>query len=168
MRGYLIPAPDGDAGTFAALHTMRQLARAAAIQLLVRTEAVRLVLGVRSPALQVRILRDWTSAHTDFLADPTPVETLHDPAWSIRQILTRGLVQVDCDDVAMIAAAMGLSIGLRARYVVVGFSSPNAPFRHVWTDLSGPGPPRWVPVDPTRPLQGLDRLPITRMAALEV
>lgn len=147
---------------------MRDLARRASVHPALRQVAGRLVEGIGGSAwaLQARILRDWVTDRVRFLPDPTYAETLHDPLWSLDQILTRGQVQLDCDDVAMLAAALGLSIGLRARFVVVAFLSPNAPYTHVWADL-GNGR-SWVTVDPTRPLQGLAGLPISRVHYAEV
>lgn len=170
MRGFTVPIPNGDAGTFATLEHMRKLARGAAMQPLVRNAAARLVLDVNGfdGTAQAVVLRSFITANTQFLPDPTYWETLLDPAWSVREILTHGIVQLDCDDVATLTAAMGLSIGLRARFVVVGFISPNAPFRHVWTELADARRPPWVPVDPTRPVQGLDGLAITRKHVVEV
>ncbi|MGH3589542.1 MAG: transglutaminase domain-containing protein [Pseudonocardiaceae bacterium] len=113
-------------------------------------------------------MREWVEAHTEFLRDPDGAEMLHGPSWQIQTVLTQGRVYVDCDDVAMLAAALGKAIGLRARFVVVAFSSPNAPFRHVWTELSPRPTPQWVEVDVTRPAQGLPFNLITRSIALEV
>lgn len=167
MRGVVVSIPSGDAGVQATVIRMRDLARRASLDPIVRTVTARLVIGIPGSAghLQARIIRDWLTARVRFLPDPTTAETLHDPAWSLDQILTSGQVQLDCDDVAILAAAMGQSIGLRARYVVVAFRSPNAPYQHVWADL-GDGR-RWLSVDPTRPVQGLDGLAVTRQVIVE-
>lgn len=134
----------------------------------VRAVTARLVVGMPGSAghLHARLIRDWVTARVRFLPDPTHAEALHDPAWSLDHILTYGQVQLDCDDVATLAAAMGQSIGLAARYVVVGFISPHAPFAHVWTELSPDGC-RWLAVDPTRPVQGLAGMPVTRRMIVE-
>lgn len=170
MRGFLSSIPDGDAGTFATLDAMRGLARQASIDPTVRATTAALVRDVpfdRGNTHAV-LIRRWIEARVYFLADPTYAEALHDPVWQIKQILTRGTVGVDCDDVAMLAAAMGLSVGLKARFAVVGFTSPNAPFQHVWTELAAIQSPRWAIVDPTRPMQALANFKISRMAYREV
>ncbi len=154
MRGFLLPQPSGDAGIFATIGHLKNLARAAALRPEVRSYAAELVRGIDGfdTYTQSRVLADFVGIHCDFLADPYHAEALHDPVWTLGQILTRQYVQVDCDDVASLAAALGLAIGLRARFVVVGFgSSPSVPFRHIWTELAGPRSRQWVPVDPTRP-----------------
>lgn len=170
MRGVRSAIPDGDTGTMATLQVMRTLARQGALDPVVRLAASAVVRGLApaSGVEQAQAVRAWVTDHTAFLADPLYAEALHMPGWQVRQILTRGLVAVDCDDVAMLAAALGLSIGLRARFVVVGFSSPNAPFRHVWCDLAPVTRDVWVAIDPTRPQQALDRVPVTRHAVMEV
>lgn len=149
---------------------MQELARRAALDPLVRQTAASIVQGVPYDKgnIHAELIRRWMESRVYFLADPTYAEALHAPEWSLRQILQRGTVGLDCDDVAMLAAALGLSIGLRARFVVVGFNSPEAPFRHVWTDLAASRRPVWVTVDPTRETQGLGRFDIQRMAAYEV
>lgn len=171
MRGFLVAMPGGDWGTRATVAHMARLARQAAPAPIVRTTAARLVFGL-TPAeadAQCREIGEWVGQHTMFLPDPSGVEALHDPAWLVREALTRGVVQCDCDDVAMLAAAMGLSVGLRARFVVVGFHSPNSPYQHVWTELAGPRPgASWWSIDPTRPAQGLGALPISRALTVEV
>lgn len=170
MRGFLSSIPDGDAGTYATLQAMRHLARRDSLDPQMRMAASQAVRGVPGAfgTEHSRILRDWITDRTSFLADPTYAEALHAPAWQIRQILTRGVLGVDCDDVAMLAAAMGLSIGLRARFVIVGFTLPNAPFRHVWCDLASAEGGPWVTIDPTRPVQPLANLRISRALVVEV
>lgn len=168
MQGYVLPIPSGDAGIVSTLQRMRMMARSGALHPLVRQVAARLVRDVpgTSAMLHARLLGDWIGQRVRFLPDPTHAEALHDPAWAVKSILTTGQVQLDCDDVALLTAAMGLSIGLRARFVTVGFSSPKAPFRHVWTEL-GTGF-AWRPVDPTRPMRPLAGLVVRRRLVTEV
>lgn len=156
--------PTGDGAVYATLAKMRSLAHQGAINPLVRATASSLVRGVPGTAssLQIRIIRDWLCNHVLFLRDPINAEALHTADWMIRSVLTTGCVQVDCDDVALLAAALGMSIGLRARFVVLAFSSPKAPFRHVYTDLSGPVKIQWAELDITRSSQEFAGLAITR------
>lgn len=168
MHGAFVSVPTGDAGTAATLNVMRRLAIEGSAHPAVRERATGIVLGVggNQRSLQARLIRQWVEDHTVFLRDPTHVEALHTAEAMLRQIDSRGVAQVDCDDVAVLTAALGGAIGLKARFVVVGFQSPNAPFAHVWTELRGSQ--SWVPVDPTRPVQGLSGVPISRAAQMEV
>lgn len=159
--------PAGDAGTLATVAALRRWAQAAALDPLVRSVAAELVRG-RPLAEHPGVLADWIGSVTEFLPDPAVAETVFAPRWILQRILTAGVAQIDCDDVATLAAAMGLSIGLGARFVVVGFGSPNAPYRHIWAELTAfDGSSGWVPVDPTRPAQGFT-LPVSRSFSVEV
>jgi hypothetical protein len=164
MQPAMFFLPSGDGAVYATLAKMRSLAHTGAINPLVRATASSLVRGVPGTAsnLQIRIIRDWLSNHVLFLRDPINAEALHTPEWMIRSVLTTGCVQVDCDDVALLAAALGMSIGLRARFVALAFTSPQAPFRHVYTDLSSPTSVQWAELDITRPAQEFAGLAITR------
>jgi hypothetical protein len=130
---------------------------------LVRLTATEIVAGIggQDGVEQARSIREYLEAHTEFLRDPDGVEMLHGPVWQLQQIRQRGVVQVDCDDVAMLSAALGKAVGLAARFVVVGFDKRNAPYRHVWAELSPRAKQQWVDMDVTRPSQGL---PFDRIA----
>jgi transglutaminase-like putative cysteine protease len=168
MQGVLnTTIPSGDAGTFATLDYMARLASQGAVTPAVRDVAASLVQGTgRDPQLHCRLVSDWVEQHVEFLPDPSVAEALVPPGVAVGIIAARGVLQADCDDVAMLAAALGLSIGLRARFVVVAFGSPSAPFAHVWTDLSAPDGASWLTVDPTRPMFTLP--PIGRSVVQEV
>lgn len=148
---------------------MRRLARQGAVNPLVRQTAASIVRGIpgTNGEAQVLAIKDWLGDRTAFLRDPLGVETLYTPDLMIRTILTQGAAQVDCDDVATLAAALGLAVGLRARFVVVGFHSPKAPFQHVWSDLSDPRAIKWTDMDVTRPYQDVFSA-IKRVKAFEV
>lgn len=150
--------PRGDAGTYAVLAHMRKVAREGALDPLVRHMAVRIVENVpgQDRRAQADAIRDWLIETTRFLPDPTNAELLHTPR-RILEILQAGTptVRIDCDDVAVLGAAVAGAIGLRARFVVVGFHAPDAPFRHVWTEIRPPNRARWIDLDITRQSQEL-------------
>jgi hypothetical protein len=161
--------PYGDAGTMTVLANMRSLARAGSLDPLVRATAAHLVMGTgKDGSLHARLIRDFLAGYTLFLRDPTHAEALHAPRLMLDTIKARGIFQGDCDDIAILGAALGLAIGLRARYVAVGFKSPNAPFRHVWAELSDPRAPSWIELDTTRPNQPFAMSAISRRLDLEV
>lgn len=170
MWGLAVPLPSGDFGTTATVARMRQLARDAALTPIVRSVAVDIVEPPSTGLAHARRIAVWVTGRTRFLADPAHAEALHTPAWILQRILTRGYASVDCDDVAVLTAALGLAVGLRARFVIVGFAlphSPTAPYRHVWTELADATGVRWIAVDPTRPHQGR-RYPVARRLVVEV
>lgn len=149
-----LPLPSSDLGTLLTLAHMRALVYREYLQPIVRLTATQIVTGTGgTDALeQAHLIRSFLVDHTEFLRDPDGVEMLHGPVWQLQQIHNSGLVSVDCDDVAMLAAALGKSIGLQARFVVVAFRSMRAPYQHVWTELGRSGV--WVDMDVTRPAQG--------------
>jgi transglutaminase-like putative cysteine protease len=79
------------------------------------------------------------------------------------QLLPFGRIAADCDDIATLAAALGLALGLRARLLVVEFAGQDG-FGHIWTALAVPGG-EWIDCDPTRPIQ---TPPVVRAWAREV
>lgn len=150
--------PRGDAGTYAVLAHMRKVAREGALDPLVRHTAVRIVEGVsgQDRRAQAAVIREWLIETIRFLPDPSNAELLYTPR-RILEILQAGppTIRIDCDDVAVLGAALAGSIGLRARFVVVGFHAPDAPFRHVWTEIRPPNSARWIDLDITRQSQEL-------------
>lgn len=137
---------------------------------LVRLTASEIVGGIsgQDGLEQAHAIREYLENHTEFLRDPDGVEMLHGPVWQLQQIRQNGVVRVDCDDVAMLSAALGKAVGLRARFVVVGFGNPKAPYRHVWAELSPRNPPAWIDMDITRPAQGLPFNAIARVLNVDV
>jgi Transglutaminase-like superfamily len=166
----VLPLPSNDFGTLFTLLQMRAMVLREFLNPLIRLTATDIVRGLANyQTEQPNAIREWVEDHTEFLRDPDNVEMLHGPVWQVQQIRQRGKVQVDCDDVAMLAAALGKSIGLRARFVVVGFGNKNAPYQHVWTELASRNVPlTWVDMDVTRPLQGMPFNRISRAFTQEV
>jgi len=162
--------PSSDFGTYLTVGAMRAMVTHDYMLPEVRLTATDIVrgLGGQDGFAQAHAIREYVEQHTEFLRDPDMVEMLHAPVWQLRQIRQRGLVQVDCDDVAMLAAALGKAVGLRARFVAVGFHNTRAPYRHVWAELSPRAVNAWVDVDTTRPAQGLDGLRISRAITKDV
>lgn len=173
-----LPLPrGGDAQTLATLRQMRRVARAAALTPDVRGVATTVVAsaGPRAAA-QIAALADWLAPLVTFVRDPYHVEMITDPVVLLRQLKVIGVVAADCDDVATLVAALGRSIGMRARFVVVAFAygdprvpASAKPFEHVFTQLAIPtGQPRWVSFDFTRQAQDAAATPIARAACVEV
>lgn len=156
VRSHRIPG--GGVGTATTLSAMIRLAVRASQMPAMREQAAALVRGVapRDATGQALAISDWVGEHTVFLRDPAGAELLQAPELLLARIQATGMAQGDCDDVAMLAAALGRAIGLPTAYTVLAFHRPNAPWAHVYARV---GP---VEVDPTRPAQGLDALDVTR------
>src|SRR4051812_8180403 len=106
------PLPSSDVGTLLTLAAMRSMVYREFMSPVVRLLATDIVRGIggKDGVEQAHTIRDFLEQHTEFLRDPDGVEMIHGPVWQIQQILRRGVVQVDCDDVAMLAAALGKAV----------------------------------------------------------
>lgn len=142
--------PWGHAGIDVTVEHMRSLARAQALSSAVRRKADELVSGTRtSEELALRIRR-WLERYVRFLHDPDGIELIRTPELMLATIDCYGLAEGDCDDVAVLGAALGMAQGLDATYVLLGFTDAE-PFEHVYTELETDAGP--VELDTTRPAQ---------------
>lgn len=130
--------PGGDLGVSATLLAMRSLARGARRDARVVTAARNATAASVSPTVQAQLLRSWLLAHTQFQADPATVELVRTPLEQLTRIARTGVMRGDCDDVAVLGAALALALGLRARFVVLGFGAANAPYQHVYAEAVTP------------------------------
>jgi Transglutaminase-like superfamily len=115
----------GDAGTEDTLLAMREMAHAS--------------VPVLPPWLptDAGAIHDWLAAHVRFRADPIDRETVESPAAMLDQVMRQGVAYGDCDDLAVLAAGLGLRAGLVPRFRVVAFDR-YGPYAHVWTELVHP------------------------------
>ena len=159
MRAFRIAIPRGELGTRTIVGYMQRLVREGKTTPAVRDLALAITRGIpgRSGVAQAVAINTWLASNVDFTRDPAGAELLYTPARLVHILTSRGPpLRIDCDDVAVLAAALGASIGLRSRFQLVGFLSPRAPFQHVWTELASPsGDKRWVQMDVTRASQPL-------------
>lgn len=112
---------------------MRELVQASVRNPAVVETAVGVVrhIGGRDSVSLQRALREWLAVHVSFLPDPmVDGEVLRTPDYAIREINKYGVARLDCDDVSMLAAALAKSVGLPARFVVLGFPE----YRHVYAE----------------------------------
>lgn len=141
---------------------MRELVVAAAVDPRVRAAAAEAIAGNGCRACGIR---RWLGNRFRFLRDPEGVELLRTPDALLDDIARGGYTSGDCDDAAVLGAALGRAAGLPARFVVFGWAGSEGPFTHVFAELgAGPGS-RWIDLDVTRPRR---RLPPTRTAVLNV
>ena len=145
---------------------MRRLVNESLPEPSVRLQAARIVQGltVSDPAGQLYALRGWLGRVWRFRRDPHGVELVHRPERLLDQFSSWGYVLGDCDDAAVLGAALGKALGFTSRFVVLGFFGPRMPFSHVYTEVRGPR--GWVDLDVTRPPGW--QLPATRWKAVSV
>lgn len=157
MRATLSAIGLGYAGTLDTIHRMKQLARQSAALAPVREQAVAIVTGTGTNAeAQAALIRAWLERHVSFLRDPLTAEGLHEPTLMLEQVRQRGVTDVDCDDVAILAASLGMAVGLPARFVLLGRGPHD--FEHVFTELMDPRTGEWFELDTTRPQQVINIL----------
>lgn len=157
----------GDIGTAATLRKMRQLVNASLTDPVVVQTARSLAAQTfpRDRDSQAQLIKEYLSEHFYFVADPRGVELLTTPRFMLQDIAKRNIATGDCDEAAILGAALGKAIGLPARFVVLGFGVVGASFAHVYTILRGGS--RWFSLDVTKPQRG-PFPPVTRQATVEV
>lgn len=142
--------PSGAAAVETTVQTMRQLARAGATHPLPAETAAGIVGGAGSDVEAAEAIRAFLVEHVEFQYDPPDVELLRTPRAMLREIELHGVTEGDCDDVATLGAALGLAVGIPARFVLLSFT-PAGPYEHVYAELlTHRGP---VELDTTRPAQ---------------
>lgn len=97
---------------------------------------------------QIEAIEQWLLRRFRFTADPVGVELLRDPAEAIKRARLRGFTMGDCDEAAMLSAALGMANGIPARFRALAFER-GGPYTHVIADLLANG--RWYPLDITKP-----------------
>jgi transglutaminase-like putative cysteine protease len=123
-------------------------------------------LGGFSPLRRTQQLRDFLLGVYRFMPDPAmDGDFLRTPRLLIDGYRRTGEICGDCDDVAMLAAALAKVAGLAARFVAVAFHSPHSPFSHVFTEIATPD--GWIDLD-MEPEQRRALFPFTRRMELMV
>lgn len=128
----------GDYGSQQTLQKMRSLVNASlSVPVVVETaNSIAATVPPRDYLALAHAIRAWLQRNFHFVRDPVGVELLRDPVYQIRQWTTNGYISGDCDDAAVLGAALGKANGIGARFVAVGFA-PGGPLLHVYTILTG-------------------------------
>jgi transglutaminase-like putative cysteine protease len=168
MRFSIVGLPDSDFGVYQFAALLSRIANQEKLFPVVRLTAAQIVAytNPRNPEAQALALRDWIASHVRFLRDPAGAELVQTPEYLLTELSKFGTVQGDCDDVATLAAALAMSIGLRARFQLVGFDGPTGPYGHIWTEVQGSQGGPWWEIDTTRPDQGFDFSRINRVRTI--
>lgn len=142
---YLADLPSGAEGTRRTLVAMRRMVNAARIDPRIRNLALSITRGLPNKAYgeEARAVHGWVQKNIEYRRDVHGVETLTPPVFTLA---TRA---GDCDDQAMLVAALLESIGHPTRFVAVGYT-PDA-FRHVYTEANVRG--EWMPLETTEPVE---------------
>lgn len=148
------PMLGGDSGTAQTVAQMRNLVNSSLTDPVVVATARALAAAaqVRDTDGQAENIKTYLMDHFQFVRDPSGVELLSTPRFMLDSITARMYAQGDCDEAAILAAALGKAIGLRARFILLGFSGSTGPLAHVFTLLRGRS--AWHNLDVTRPQMG--------------
>jgi len=133
FTSFLGTIPDGRAGVKATLRLMVRIARKARATLPVRTLAQQLVHGCaeNDRRCEAATLQAWVRDNIRYVRDIRDVETVQFPEQTLQ------LKSGDCDDKALLLAALLESIGFQTRFCAVGVGGGD--YSHVLTQVLIPG-----------------------------
>jgi transglutaminase-like putative cysteine protease len=128
----------GDYGSQQTLQRMRDLVNSSlSVPLVVETaNGIAAMVAPRDYLGIAQAIRGWMQRNFHFVRDPVGVELLRDPVYLLQQWQQTGRIFGDCDDAAVLGAALGKANGIGARFVAVGFQA-GGPLLHVFTVLTG-------------------------------
>ena len=138
--------PDGAAGTRETLKMMRELVREAKRMPKLRLLALRLVRGIPEKDWQaeIRACFDFVQKKIRYTLDINAIETLQAPQVTLK------LKAGDCDDKAMLLAALLELLGHPCYFCAAGFDEANA-YSHVFVLVDAGGEGNIVALDTTEP-----------------
>lgn len=133
--------PGGAAGTRETLRIMRDLAREWRVHPRLRQLAKSIVQPCKSKdaRCEVKRIHAFVVDKIRYVRDVADVETIQTPDLTLRDRCG------DCDDQALLVAALLQSIGRPARFIAIGLRAGQ--FQHVYTET--PIGPDWVAVETT-------------------
>jgi hypothetical protein len=136
-----VPQLPGAAGIVQTIGLMRAMTNQAIAHPLIRQHAARATEHVARghQKEQALAIGEWVRVKVRYVPDPLHKENLTNPATMATAIHQGKKVFGDCDDMSMLVAAMGKSIGLQPIFHGVGRKT----FHHVYTEMAG------VAIDPT-------------------
>ena len=139
--GFVSAGVPNDSASLATLYQMRDMVRKGVERPIVVSVARHIVAGLsgRDQLAQAFAIREWMETHVRFIPDPNNVEVPRPPDEMLEEVESRFTVQGDCDEAAIIGAALASAVGLTVDLVVVGFDTPNTPYSHVFALVKTPG-----------------------------
>jgi transglutaminase-like putative cysteine protease len=145
-----IPIASGHAGNLETPRIMARLAREAEGVPYVLARAQHIAGDAKSATARAHRIRRFLERRVRFHPDPLHFETVKEPEFQLREIDHAGYTSGDCDDIATLGAALGLALGLPARFRVMAFDS-GSPYEHVTADLFDGS--RWIDLDVSKEFQ---------------
>jgi len=139
--------PQGDRGAYQTLKIMKRIVHEAMRDIPVLDTAKMIIrnVGGKDRSAQAVEIAEWVRPRLRFVRDPYGLETLHTPLYMLNRIHTDGMFEADCDDYAILSAALAKAVGLRTKFTVLGFIDAKHPFTHVYAMAETPN--GWQPFD---------------------
>lgn len=141
----------GFAGVEQALEKMRGLLRETQKDKRVRFVAEQIVR--RAPGgdrrAEAREIFDFVLRHVRYTRDPSSVELVQDPRVLLQRIERVGWAAGDCDDMALLIAALGHQIALPIVWVLLGPAKDR--YEHIYAAMEQPGTPELLGLDTAVP-----------------
>lgn len=127
--------PNGADGNIATVQFLVKLARKRAKHPVVRQLALNIIRHAGTKSMFYKdesiAIAKWVQSNLHYVKDISGVETVHDPLTMIDKV-QRGTAAVDCDDHAVLLAALLLSIGHRPIFRIVRYSKNSASYNHIY------------------------------------
>lgn len=112
-------------------------------------EAIVRLLRPKDYLSEILAIRGWcTGPQLRYTNDARHVEQVKTPLRMLSEIEKHGVSLVDCDDIATLIAALGMSLGRNATYTMARFSKTSRQFTHVFCRLQEPRSGTWIVCDP--------------------
>lgn len=152
FRGHLERIPDGDAGAYRTLVTMRRLVASSIEDPRVVSWAQDIVRWIpeRDTDAEAAAILAWVRASCRYTGDPNldrVYDLIKSPVAQLTEYGARGNITADCDDQVVLLAAGLEAVGIETRMVAVETDqSHGGQFSHVLLEYLGPH--GWTPVDP--------------------
>lgn len=146
----------GDGGTVDDLAVMVELVNKSLTNPLVVQTARALAVNAapaRAQAVQAAAIRSWLARYFRFVEDPVGLELLRDPENLLREYVATNRIIGDCDEAAILGAALGKAVGIGAFFTVLAFDpvdGGSGMFSHVFASLLTDGGAT-VSLDVTKP-----------------
>jgi len=112
----------------------------------IREKALELMQSVYAsgPGDYVEGVRHFVTSSMVLVGEPD--ELVVSPRVMLSNILERGRTYGDCDDAAVLVAALLYAIGIRSRFKAIA-QAPDGSYQHVFTEYNFGG--GWIPLDTT-------------------
>lgn len=133
-----------------------------------RAGRIAMTVQEKDPAAIAAAIARWLRARIRFVPDPVNEQLLKTPAYLLEAIDRDGRVAADCVDVAMLAAALLMAVGIQAEFFAEAYDEipdrMHADLVHVYAVAqTGNGPTGWVWLDTQRGADAQQVEPVRRV-----